>query len=303
MTQSVEIFISHKHEDKTIATTVKRELELVSSRINCFVSEQISSGAEWFDKIRESLEKADILLLIFTASTSQWDWPLYEVGLATDLSEPERCRIICLYPPGASPPEPIKAFQAVEASPEGLERFLHQLFCTTDLVDVQPVLNERLQEGKNLQRLAEELSGCFTTVKPWENCFTNYLWVDVDNVLENEEIEAQRVPGSATIDPKSTALKLFGLATRPPGDDLWRWDQLLDRVDQADGSWVTALGERFKWASEGSTLKSMTALFTSPHDGRPYRPVLHRVKLHRDASMRFEVIFVEKEAAAADGAE
>jgi len=294
MSETVEIFISHKLEDQSIATKIKRELELISRRVNCFVSEHIPYGSDWFETIREKLEHADILLLIFTTSTNQWDWPLYEVGLATNLENPDRCRIISIYPPGAQPPDPIKAFQAVEATPEGLEKFLRQLFCTTDLVEVEPVLNERLQEGDGLQRLAQDLSQCFTTVKPWENCFTNYLWIDVVDALEDEDIEAQKIPPTASVDPKSTALKLFGLAPSPPGSDRWTWKDLVEKLDQQDdGEWIAALGERFRWASKGSVLKSMNATFQSPSDDAPYRPLLHRVSLHRDGSMRFEVIFVE----------
>jgi len=294
MAETVTIFISHKHEDKKIAQTVKQELEAVSSRVHCFISEDIAAGAEWLTEIRQYVEKAHILLLLFTASTSEWDWPLYEVGLATDLSDPSRCRIVCVYPSGATPPDPIRAFQAVEASPEGLEVFLRQLFCSQEIVDVDPVLNERLREGESLTRLARHLSESITTVKPWAYCFTHYLWIDVEDAIDNEEIQAEAVPQSATVDPESTALQLFGLAPSPPNRDRWQWDGLLDRLDEeSNQDWVSALGERFRWAAAGSQLKSMTASFTSPADGQSYRPVLHRAERRRDASMRFEVIFVE----------
>lgn len=298
MAGSVELFISHKHEDKDIALKIREELELASPRLNCFVSEHIPYGSDWFETIRTNLDGADILLLIFTSSTNQWDWPLYEVGLATSLDEPDRCRIVCIYPPGAEPPDPIKAFQAVEATEEGLEKFLRQLFCTKDLVEVEPVLNERLKEGEGLQRLARELAECFTTVEPWENCFTYYLWIVVEDVANDEHVENEEVPASAFVDPESTALELFGLASKPPGREHWLWQDLLSKVGDSDDSrWVSELGERFKWASRGSILKSMTSTFESPSDESAYRPLLHKVSLRRDGAMRFEVIFVEQKAA------
>lgn len=298
MADGVELFISHKHEDRDIALKIKEELEVASTRLSCFVSEHIAYGSDWFDTIRANLERADVLLLIFTSSTIQWDWPLYEVGLATNLEDPDRCRIVCIYPPGAEPPDPIKAFQAVQATEEGLEKFLRQLFCTKDLVDVEPVLNERLKEGESLQRLAREIAECFTTVEPWENCFTYYLWLVVEEVASDEAVENQEVPASAFVDPRSTALDLFGLASKPPGREHWLWQDLLAKVgDSEDSQWVRDLGERFKWASRGSNLKSMTATFESPKNGQAYRPLLHKVNLHRDGAMRFEIIFVEQAAA------
>ncbi len=293
----MNIFISHKHEDAEVALLLKRNLEtLGGDKIDCFVSEHIPYGSNWFNKIQESLKNADALLLIFTTSDTNWDWPLYEVGLATNLTNLEDCRIITLYPPGSQPPEPIKHVQAVEASEQGIRYLIIQLICKCDILQSEEPINPKLENDSDLiDRFAKEISSRFQSVNPWEHHFTNYLWI----IVKNSNIERNEVPRDARIDPCSTALEMFGLSRQPPGRDFWVWQDLIDAFSRGNNRannndlWIKELGERFYWASRGSTLKeTRSTLLSLTNTEEIYRPLLHRAQLRPDKSMLFEVIFV-----------
>ncbi len=295
-TKEVHVFISHKHEDQGIAELLNQRLELYGDgRVSCFISERIAPSADWFEKIRENLANSDVLILLFTATHASWDWPLYEVGLATNLDDETPCKIVCFHPPDASPPDPIKFAQSVRADRDGIDDFLYKFFCTPEITGCDPPINQKLADDRPiLADLAKQVAKGFKSVQPWENYFTNFLWI----VVSEGQMEGEQVPDSAWIDPKSEGLSAFGLAPKPPGKDHWVWSDLLEKANRPeDAVWIRELGERFFWASKGENLKSMTERFVSPANGQVFRPLVHRVDLRSDSSMLFEVILVEEDGA------
>jgi hypothetical protein len=264
-----------------------------ADRVQCFVSEKIPYGTDWYDQIRENLSRADVIVLLFTLTDASWDWPLYEVGLATDPSDTDTCKVVCIYPPYSKPPDPIKYSQAVKADQDSLSDFLFKFFCTGEITGCDPPLNPRFEEDKTeLIEVARKLSARLAGAEPWSHCFTNFFWITVDTVpLESEEI-----PRDAKILAESSAFDLFRLTPKPPGRDNWTWGELLEKVSASkDDQWVSDLAERFYWASRGEVLRTMKTKLTCMKTGRTYRPLLHRVDLKPNGSMQFEVIFVVHE--------
>jgi hypothetical protein len=288
----VKVFISHKSEDKETALFLHRKVELYGGdRVDCFVSEKIPYGADWFSHIRSSLADTRVLIFLFTVTNATWDWPLYEVGLATDLNNCERCKIVCLHPPHSKPPEPIKYAQAVQASPEGIEDFLYKFFCTSEITGADPPINARFRDDKSeLTAISREIARGFSRSQPWSYCFTSFLWVIANPPIP---LEREEVPEDARIEDESSALEMFGLTRKPPGRPYWTWGDLLRRVGgESDLSWVRELGERFYWASRGEVLKTTKSVFRCLKTDRLHRPLLHRAELRADGTMLFEVIFV-----------
>lgn len=304
--KTVRVFVSHKHEDKETALLLKRKLELYGGeRVKCFVSEKIPYGSDWFEQIRANLAKTDLLLLLFTVTDASWDWPLYEVGLATSLADPGSCRVVCLYSPFSKPPDPIKYTQAVKADQQGIEDFLHMFFTTSEITGIEPPINIQFRDDRSeLASLAKELSKGFGGVEPWSHYFTNFLWIIVDSV----PLESEEVPEGAKICVESSALEMFRLTSAPPGRQHWTWGELLGKVNQStENQWVRDLGERFYWASRGEILKTTKSTVRCMRTGQHFRPLLHKVELRPDNSMLFEVIFVVHlpsiEATEVDGGE
>lgn len=291
-TRKIHVFISHKHEDRAVAKILNHRLQTYGNgKVSCFISEGITPSDDWFHKIKENLAKADILILLFTATHATWDWPLYEVGLATNLDDNSPCKIVCLYPPDEQPPDPIKFAQAVKADEEGVEGFLYRFLCTPEITGFNPPINPTLADDRTmLKELAIEVARGFTCVQPWKNYFTNVLWMIVDE----GKIEESGIPDDAWINAESTGLKLFGLAPNHPRRGPWTWADLKNRANrEQDEAWKTALNERFYWASRGENLKSMTETFESLQSQQLFRPLVNRIELRTDGSLLFEVIMIE----------
>ena len=288
----VKVFISHKHEDKSTALLLCKKIELYGgNRVDCFVSEKIPYGSDWFDRIRKNLVNTDVLILLFTSSDRTWDWPLYEVGLATNLERREDCRIVCIYSPTSKPPDPINYVQAVKGDQKGIEDFLYKFFCTTEVTGCSEPIHLKLCENRTeLAEAAEDIAKGFSTVEPWTAYFTYFLWVIVDKI----PLDEKKVPTNAVVSEKSTALELLRLAKTPPGQKSWTWGDLLARLDKPENEkWVKELGDRFYWATRGETVKTLEHSFHCLRSSESYRSLLHKVELHSDGSMQIEVIFVK----------
>ena len=122
------VFVSHKHDDHALAETVKKTLEGLSGRIDCFVSgSDLSAGSDWNAEIRSQLAKSHLLILLFTEPSRNWDWCLYEAGLFTSLGVAEDHSVVCLYHPQNPLPSPLKTLQGVPVEVVPLQRFLSQL--------------------------------------------------------------------------------------------------------------------------------------------------------------------------------
>ncbi len=122
------VFVSHKHDDHTLAETVKTTIEGLSGRIECFVSgSDLSAGTDWNTEIRSQLAKSHLLILLFTEPSRNWDWCLYEAGLFTSLGVAEDHSVVCLYRPQNALPSPLQNLQGVPVEPVLLQQFLSQL--------------------------------------------------------------------------------------------------------------------------------------------------------------------------------
>ena len=287
-----KIFISHKSDEKETAELFKAKLETYAAgKFECFISEQIPHGKDWLEEIRRSLLEARVLLLLLTRPEIPLDWQLYEAGLATSLREPGRCRTVCFHPEGVSPPDPVKHYQAVEATKEGIMQFLQQLFGGQEIVEADPPINQAFANSSNeISAVAKELSKRFRVAKTWEQRFTNYLVLRHDGT----PIEEPRIPPTMMVDDNSKALEMFNMAQAPPDRPHWTWQDIEDRMgSEGNGEWINELGERIYWASRGDILHSTAATFVCRKTKVPHRPILHRCEQKPDGTMQFEVLFVE----------
>ena len=110
MSDTLNIFISHKHEYETAAKTIKGILSKLGGRsVKCFLSEEITPGDDWYKWIGDRLAESNVLLLLFTEPSASWDWCLYEAGLFQSIGGNDFRRVICLHSPQSDPPRPADA--------------------------------------------------------------------------------------------------------------------------------------------------------------------------------------------------
>lgn len=114
--QRFRIFISHKSHDGVEAEELQSLLlRYASSAMEIFCSEQITPGTPWLEWIQEKLVGSNMLLLLFTDPSLDWDWCLYEAGLFTDLRGKGRQTVVCIHDPNKEPPPPLKHLQSLPA--------------------------------------------------------------------------------------------------------------------------------------------------------------------------------------------
>jgi hypothetical protein len=163
MTDTLNIFLSHKHEDAETARGIKSCLTRLTEdgKLNVFLSEEIVAGDEWFAWIRRQLGASNLLLLLFTDKTMTWDWCLYEAGLFQDLdadTDTDRRRVVCLS--GVEQiPSPLKHLQAVDASRKSVKKFLSDLYLGTELTGFASPLSPWLPLApEKIDKAAEDIS-------------------------------------------------------------------------------------------------------------------------------------------------
>ena len=122
------IFVSHKHENHSLAVAFQQAVEALCPKIECFVSGvDISAGADWNREIKTSLAQSHMLVLLFTRPTATWDWCLFETGLFTRSDQDDISAVVCIFDASTTTPSPIAGLQGVPATVEALERFLTDL--------------------------------------------------------------------------------------------------------------------------------------------------------------------------------
>lgn len=293
----INVFISHKHEDESAAKTIKQILtRYAGGRLEIFLSEEIPEGTEWLPWIRTHLAKSNLLLLLFTDPTAEWDWCLYEAGLFTRLDGDYHRRVICVHHPKLDPPAPLQHLQAVSGDQENVKSFLDRFFRTSELTGIEPPLNKGLDDGE-LVRVASELCNLIGP-KPERRYYNNYLFLSLAPSVTEDLIQNRQIPGPATVVSNEKSLAMFGLEEKPPDRDKWTWGDLAARAKRPeDRPWIEELSQAIHAAIQGHTAEARQRTFRALRSGKIYHPVLHRRHLEPDGSMVFYVLFIEEVSA------
>lgn len=127
------VFISHKHADSKIADEFSRFINLYTGKR----AKVFQSSSNWQDapqvgrnltkELRMALWKTDILLLIYTDPRHDWDWCMWECGVASHPDSPDTKIIL------------------IQCGPETPKLFNDQVHVNArNLVDIQKFVNEFL---------------------------------------------------------------------------------------------------------------------------------------------------------------
>ena len=77
----MRIFLSHIHEEVTLAAAIKEELRnCFGEQIDVFLAEDIPLGKNWLSEIRDALAAADMVLVLFSRTSSSRPWVNIEAG-------------------------------------------------------------------------------------------------------------------------------------------------------------------------------------------------------------------------------
>ena len=78
----MDVFISHVHEDETLASELKGFLEGLFLNASVFVSGRDLAGGElWSEELRSRLEKSTVIIALVTRYSSDSNWVHFEAGV------------------------------------------------------------------------------------------------------------------------------------------------------------------------------------------------------------------------------
>ena len=292
MSEKVNIFISHKNEDEAAALCIRDILKGFDNDKNPMIefhlSEEISGGEKWYEWITSKLKSSNLLILLFTDPTLDWDWCLYEAGLFDLMDGDHHRRTICLHSSATGPPEPLKHIKAFSAKPKDIEQFLNQLFIDTALTDLdKPIASWLKKVPKELKSAAIEISKLIDRKPIVSTWYTRYIIIQVK---DPETIQQDRIPPDAEVETNEKTLELFNRKESIIGE----WKELEEKARLGeDQRWLDELAMAMKSVSKGDIPEPMQALFHPVRGTVMYRPILYRVDKLADGSIKFKVLFCE----------
>jgi len=133
------VFISHRSEDKAIATTLKTALETLSlEKLKVDISEKMEGGEDWRKWIKKNVQKANALIFLHTDEEADLDWCLYEIGLFRGKPNTNRRRrVFCIKEPSIDQlPDQIADIQSNNADDDGIAKLFKDLISDSSVFGV-----------------------------------------------------------------------------------------------------------------------------------------------------------------------
>jgi hypothetical protein len=291
MSELFRIFLSHKHEDQAAAHAIKERLELYSARIRVLLAEDIEAGSDWYGWIRQQLEHADMLLLLFNGPHASWDWPLYEVGLYMGTNDERYRPVVCLLHPDQDPPSPLQHLQTVKAAEVEIEGFLKELFGGTVLTGRAEPLNASFARNeRELTEAAMDIASYFKqpALEHWVY-FNRFLNI---HVQDPKSVTKEGIPYDTCVISDQRTLEHFGLT----GSET-TWGALVKVAEElGDVRWIQQVTSAVYKASRRRIPKTVEASFVSILS-ETFSPGLYRADSRSDGSMVFYLLLVKESAA------
>ncbi len=284
----LRVFVSHRIADSQTALGVRKVLAgLGGERLQFFLSEEISVGAQWYRWIRERLLESDLLLLLYTDPDRQWNWSFYETGLFEQLDdENAKRRIICIHSNATGPPDPLAHLQAVPARLQSVRDFLRDLFVRTEISGLRDPIAPWLENAPaELDRASRKIVRLINRSPVTTTYFNESLRLRVTNP---KHLEAGEIPGDAVVTSEGGALRIFGLKT---GE--WKWSDIEEAAGRlGDTRWLREVVDAASLAAAGQHLRPIQATVVAQDGVSTYRPVLYRLDKTADGSLEFRLLFI-----------
>lgn len=286
------VFISHKQPEEAMAITIRDALAQFSGDLEFFISgDNIHAGEDWHARLRRELRDSNLLLLLFTEPTRDWDWCLYEVGLFTrldsDIDEP----VVCIYPPDGEPPAPLVSLQGVPGTLESAASFVRSFIKTTDITRREQPLNPNITDDQ-ITAAADVICSQFdANVQPYYMCHRVLL------DLPGELGDAEHIPLDAKIREASEGtMALFGRLTGTQ-----TWGELVESHLQEGARWIDEIDRVFGDACAGRVSSMTTHTFRAHDRAHIYRPELYRLDKKGRRPTSAVVMFTQEVAPARVG--
>lgn len=205
-----KIFISHKvSEHGNAVKELKKILNIknaLKDKLKIFISTAIKPGEDWGKKLYDELDEADMLLYMycFNSPPKINDWCSYETGYYAKKSN--QSGLITIVPPGAEPPSPLKNFQHIELTEEGIKNLLRRIYVQEGIYP--DLFDEEFKE--DLDSIVESILKIFSpSQKPIS--LSPRIWITLNyNSIETFRDGRGVIPQDSTITGETEAARKFG---------------------------------------------------------------------------------------------
>jgi hypothetical protein len=290
--RNIQIFISHKSKDFEKASAVERALRMFTDEVQFNIAQNIPGGGDWSKWIKEKLSTSDILLLLYTDPTEEWDWCLYEAGLFTPLDSDDYRRVICIYAQDSEPPRPLGLLQGVRATKAEIRKLLRTLLMTNELTPHRPPLRPGLEED-SLEAPAAEIARLFSPTVRRAVDLIPRLSVRVPHAASFE----YDLPADANVELKAKAGEIVANLLL----ESTTWGALRAAVPRQEGTfWLDELARAARVVAQGQKPAPISSTFRAATGGQIYRPVLLSVETKGDQPLLFSVGLVPEYAPETD---
>jgi hypothetical protein len=309
------LFISHKHSDSDIATAVA---EVIKRRTLGAV--RIFQSSNWkFDgprygggldaELRKVLWEADALILIYTSEDQNWQYCMYECGVATQSNSPDTS--IVVFQCGRDVPSPFAADLRVDINNnDNLKGFTKQLLKSPKFFPrrgkaLAPDADDDAVE-KTAEELAEEVGKYISRIPPVEWSAWPFLRIRLPEEEVNKLAQAGAADRAKTarevVEQHAVVVKsdhktaaLFGLQALSEehkfADLLRAWR---DNYPTADATWFDSCCEQIMVAARTQFPVIRQARLRKVGGLAEFTPVLSRVKnlaFGKNKSSTFDIFF------------
>lgn len=272
--QAPTIFLSHKHEDGMLARFVATNLTTLGSKV--FISEDIPGGQAWHPWILQRLKQSSLLLLLYTDTTSAWDWCLYEVGVFTSLKKPRP--IIYVY--AGDRPRQLEHLQGYLATKDRLEAFLREYVTKSDAAQTEHVATFAQEWASRMRKRVA------TPLLPHFDVDVDASWHAGDSVTGTPE--DQNLPDDTAIHGSFETQAVFGVG-QPP----WTLRQIVDaRGAHRNQSWSMELARILQDAARRRISHETAAVYRG--ENRSFRTVPLRVEQQANGITRFSLLLLHE---------
>lgn len=310
------LFISHKHKDSNIGQVLAAFVEEKSgARVKVFLSSDPGFkgpklGKNLNAQLRDALWDTDVLLLVYTSEEEDWQYCMYECGVATDRLSPDTKIIV--FQCGADVPSAFEDVRRVNAlSLNDIRQFVDEFLRDPAFFPKMKgtALSPDLRDS-SVANFAKELHQNLELVipKPKRTLERRALWpylriempaAEVSRIEQEEEatrkqLAHQLVRDYAVIaDSDAGAAQLFGQGSFTPKV---KFEALLktwkSKYPAMEASWFDSACDQIMAGSvRGLPIISMTPMRGVGSEAE-YTPVLSRVSRLPDDVVHFDLYFL-----------
>jgi hypothetical protein len=275
------VFVSHKSDDARLARSIVELLKSEMDNVSFFLSEDIEKGDVWREEIVKTLKEANCLLLIYTDSSYDWSWCLYEAILYDELVEapdPENHKLYCIHYPDSPPPDPLQKLQTVKSTNDDISEWLANFYKTTGQSDAFRSLEATSSKLGDLMRNASKK--CATTdLRPSIRIFPAWSkdgkqtpnWTQLAAIPRNLPL------ADSVVEADVSSASQLGFGLKP---DRMNIVDFLKRLDtegsDVDRPWVSQFLQSLQATLEGRIADQNVVFFWSV-SGRILRPIIDSI--------------------------